>query len=152
MSIWHTIAAVFSFFSAFLLWGLTYSLLETVSTDSEIAALFICLMLWFVFIVWLWIGLIRIAHNQGPEKLGFKIFPFIQAVFIVMMMTLPFGGLELLAKLMPVLLAIDIAIGVLMFNFLLLAWCARCKIPRGTYIQTASIILMIAVQIWLMNR
>ena len=47
------------------------------------------------------------------------------------------------------LLAFDAAIGVMIFNFLTIAWFARCRIPLQAYWEIGSIVAMIVVQIWI---
>ena len=39
-------------------------------------------------------------------------------------------------------------LGTLFLWFIFLAWFARCKIPLHAYLEIGSIILMIAVQVW----
>jgi len=52
-------------------------------------------------------------------------------------------------KILPfILLAFDIAIVGMIFNFLVLAWFARCKIPLHAYWEIGSIVVMIVIQIW----
>jgi hypothetical protein len=113
--------------------------------------LLVTLFIWLVFLVWLWICLVRIARKWDHERLGIPIFRYLQIGFFVMTLftMLVISDLrEDLKILVFMLLVFDIAIGIMIFNFLVLAWFARCKIPLHAYLEIGSIILMIIFQVW----
>lgn len=155
LSIGYTITAVSGVVLILLLWGAIIGLLcmsnERAPSDIQTKALLLALSLWMVFLVWLWIGLVRTAWKWGHNRLGTPIFKMMQTVFFVMtvFIILPRGeireDIELLAVM---LLAFDVAILIMIVNFLSLAWFARCKIPLRAYWEIGSIVIMIVVQIW----
>jgi hypothetical protein len=110
------------------------------------------LFLWLVFLVWLWVVLVRTARKWDHVRLGIKIFKYLQIGILVMTVLTMFPRSNLwehLKLLAGLLLAFDIVIAVMIFNFLFIAWFARCKIPLHAYLEIGSIILMIVVQVWL---
>jgi len=155
MSIWYTITAVGSFMVIFLLWSLFTGLAsgpkEYDSGASKMLSLLVALFLWLVFIVWLCVGLVRTAWKWGHERLGTTIFKYLQIGFLVMtvLTMLARGDLRENFKILSfILLVFDMAIACMIFNFLVLAWFARCKIPLHAYWEIISIIVMIIIQIW----
>ncbi len=158
MSIWYSITAVGSFIAIILLWGLFIGLAggaddENVS-DSQTFALLACLFLWLVFLIWLWIGLVRTAWKWSSKRLGTPIFKYLQIGFFVITIFTMLSqrdfkeGLKLLSFM---LLAFDVVIVCMILNFLFLAWFARCKIPLRTYLEIGSIIIMVTFQVWIIT-
>ncbi len=47
------------------------------------------------------------------------------------------------------LVAFDVVVALMMFNFLTIAWCARCRMPLQAYWEIGSIVAMIVIQIWI---
>jgi len=155
MSIWYTITAVGSFMVIFLLWGLFTGLAsgpeEYDGGASHMISLMGALFLWLVFLAWLWVGLVRTAWKWGHERLGTRIFKYLQIGFLVMtaLTMLARGDMREHFKILTItLLAFDIAIAGMIFNFLVLAWFARCKIPLHAYWEIGSIVVMIVIQVW----
>jgi len=155
LSIGYTIIAVSGVILILLLWGTIISLPgmsnEEAASDVQTKALLLALSLWIVFLVWLWVGLVRTAWKWGHDRLGTPIFKMLQIVFFVMtvFIILPQGGnREDLKLLTALLLAFDVAILIMIINFLSLAWFARCKIPLRAYWEIGSTVTMIIVQIW----
>ena len=158
MSIWYTITLVVSFMVIFFLWGWFTGIASGTEEydDGALHLLFLlgALFLWLVFLVWLWIGLVRTAWKWSHKRLGIQIFKYIQRGFLVMtvLTILPRSNLwEHFKLLAGLLLAFDIVIAVMIFNFLVLAWFARCKIPFQAYWEIGSIILMFIIQIWILT-
>ena len=113
--------------------------------------LLVTLSLWLAFVIWLWVGLVRTAWKWGSHKLGTPIFKYLQIGFFVVTVFTALHRSDLrenLNILSLVLLGFDVAIVIMIFNFLLLAWFARCKIPFRAYGQIGSIVLMIVIQVW----
>jgi hypothetical protein len=155
MSIWYTITAVVSFMVMFLLWGWFTGIASGTEEYDEGAEnlLFLLgnLFLWLVFLAWLWFGLVRIAWKWHHKRLGIQIFKYLQIGFFVgtvLTMLLRSDLWEHFKLLSGLLLAFDIVIAVMIFNFLVLAWFARCKIPLRAYWEIGSIIVMIVIQVW----
>ena len=156
MSIWFTITSVVSFMVMFFLWGWFTGITSGTEKYDEGAEkllfLLVTLFIWLVFLAWLWICLVRIAWKCDNERLGIQIFRYLQIGFFVMTLftMLVISDLREDFKILVfMLLAFDIAVGIIIFNFLVLAWFARCKIPLHAYLEIGSIILMIIVQVWI---
>ncbi len=156
MSIWYTIIAVVSFMVMILLYGWLTGIASGTEDYDEGASSLLFLLgtlsLWLLFLIWLWVGLVRIAWKWDHERLGVQIFKYLQIGFLVMTVLTMFPRSNLwehFKLLAGLLLAFDIVITVMIFNFLVLAWFARCKILLHAYLEMGSIILMIVVQVWL---
>lgn len=146
MSILHTLTTVCSLIAI---------LLFIAFVDAAGQTFFLtALAVWLLFVIWLWIGLVRTAWKSPSARLGIPIFRFLQiAVFIMLIITaaVDIHSLEDVKTLLFCILAFDIMIAWMTVNFLLLAWCARCKIPLRAYVEIASIFIMVLVQLWLLN-
>jgi hypothetical protein len=146
MSIMHTLTGVCS---------LLVILLCVSCMDSDSSVLFlVALSLWFIFLIWLWIGLVKTAWRSGRERLGMPIFRYLQIGVLVMIVisVLPwYRSTDDFKILHIIVLAFDIMIAWMIVNFLFLAWFARCKIPLHVYCEIGSIIGMVVLQIWLLS-
>lgn len=144
MSIMHTLVGVSSFLAAFIF---------SFCVDSDSLLLFVAsLLFWFVFLVWLWIGLVRIAWKSGSERLGVPIFRYLQIGMLVMAVLTMLPSIHNIddVKIMVYLvLGFDVVVAWMIINFLFLAWCARCKIPFRVYCEIVSTIVIVIVQAWL---
>ena len=142
MSIMHTLVGICSLLAVFVLCFPYPSLLLTV------------LILWFIFLVWFWVGLVKTAWRSSSKRLGIPIFRYLQiAVLIMLAITvLPtIRSIEEFKIIGYLILAFDIAIAWLVVNFLFLAWFARCKIPFYAYCEIGTILAMVVFQIWLLS-
>lgn len=156
MNIWYTIIAVVSFMVMILLWGWFTGIASGTEDYDEGASNLLFLLgtlsLWLLFLIWLCVGLVRIAWKWDHERLGIQIFKYLQIGFFVgtvLTMLVRSDLLEHFKLMVGLLLVFDIVIVFMIFNFLVLAWFARCKIPLRAYLEIGSIILMIVVQVWL---
>ena len=156
MSIFYTITAVVSFLVVFLLWVLITGLVggpEDFDNGAiHLLNLLIALLLWLGFLAWLWISLVRTAWKWNKERLGIKIFKYLQIGFFVMTVLTMLVRRELRGQvkvLVGLLVVFDIVIVIMIFNFLLLTWLARCKISLRAYWEISSIVVMIVIQFWL---
>ena len=146
MSIAHTLFGIGSFL-------MTIFFCFCIASDSPVFFL-VAFSLWAIFLIWLWIGLVKTAWRSGQERLGLPIFRFLQIGIIVMfaITILPTcRQFEDLKFLFYMIFAFDIAIAWLVVNFLFLAWFARCKIPLHAYFEIGSTIAMVILQIYLLN-
>ncbi len=155
MSIWYTLTAVITFLLFFLLVGCFLGFdNETKSKDAKVLDMQILLgvlLIWLIFIIWILICLVRIAWKSDNNRLGFIIFKYLQIGFLGMTLYTLIGMRnfkDFWNILSWMLIAFDIVIGILIFNFLVIAWFARCKISLKNYWEIASIIAMIVIQIF----
>ena len=114
----------------------------------------VAVSLWLFLFVWLWVGLVRTLWKWGSERLGIAVFRYLQIVFFVMfVLTMLLGrdGWDEWKLLLQFLLVFDAVIVCLIFNFLFLAWFARCKIPLRAYCEIGSIIAMVIFQVWILT-
>ena len=129
MGIWYTITAVVSFFIVLLVWAFFTAVTsgDDLGDAGPVQAVFLLgmIFLWLVFLVCFWIGLVRTALRWGCERLGTAIFRYLQiGIFVVTVLTmLARNELRESLDILPfMLLAFDAAIGVMIFNFLTIAW------------------------------
>jgi len=156
LSIFYSITAMITFTLAGVLLGLASSVCKARGDDSSMkifAVLAIVIpVLWIGFLVYLWVGLVRVARLWGENRLGTPIFKYLQIGFFVMTaLTMLFRG-ALFAKfniLMLILIAFDVLILCMIVVFVLLAWSARCKMSRKTYLEITTIVGMILLQFFL---
>ena len=156
MGIWYTITAAVSFFIVLLVWVFFTAVTSGEDPDDggPVRAIFLLgmIFLWLVSLVWFWIGLVRTAWRWGYERLGTEIFRYLQIGIFVMtvLAMLPRKDMRESFHMLPfMLLAFDAAIGVMIFNFLTIAWFARRRIPLHAYWEIGSIVAMIVIQTWI---
>ena len=154
LSIVYTLTAVCSFLALLLLWGQFIGLAGGAGgrfpSDLEMKILLLVLLLLLFLFVWVWICLIRIVRMWGSDRLGTPIFRMLQIGFLVMTVftILPRSEFRENLKILPfMILVFDVAIAVMIINFLCLAWFGRCKIPLHAYWEIGSIVIMIIVQV-----
>lgn len=146
MSIAHTLFGIGSFIVTNLL---CYSFVS----DSLIFFL-VALSLWFIFLIWLWIGLVKTVWKSNQDRLGLPVFHFLQigVIVAVVFTAIPiYRDTAEFKVLFYLFLGFDISIAWLVINFLFLAWIARCKIPFRAYIDIGTIIGMVILQVYLMK-
>jgi len=115
----------------------------------------ITMSFWFIFHFWMWIGLVKTVWKSGSARLGVWIFRFLQVGVFVMLILVAVPSIlsvEEFKILLLVILVFDVVIAWLLINFLFLAWFARCKISFRSYCEIGSIIVMIIIQVWLLNK
>lgn len=151
MSILHTLTAAGSLVAL----SLAFAFVPETDAESDSARwmlFLIALSVWFVFVCWLWIGLAVCAWKSESERLGTEIFRVLQiGVFVIVVLNMVILGVNAddFKALLFVLLAFDVAVAWMAANFLVLAWCARCRISGRTYFEVGSIFGMVALQFWL---
>ena len=157
MSIWFCIAATASFI--FIMIAMTTVIgpsdERNPADDTQVAAGIIGgAILWLGFVIWLGASFVRIARRWDAQRLGTEIFTLIQRGWLVTI------GLTMLVRgvyfkefniFLGMLVVFDVVILEMIVVFLLLAWLARCKIPWHTYWDIAVIVLVFALQVWLLR-
>jgi hypothetical protein len=106
-------------------------------------------ILWAVFNVWFFIGCTKTAWKWPDEKLGIKIFKFLQIIFLVFTIPAMIGTGFDLEVLFIIFIAFDTFIIFMMIYFLLISWCARCHISWKTYLEIGTIFVLFAFQVWM---
>ena len=164
MSIWFSIIVAGSLFITILLFALFAGLTipQDSSNGSTVLKIFlVCLFsfLWLVFIFWFWICLVRTAWKWGSEKLGLPVIRILQIAFIIGFIGVAILDVlgsdkpwEVLKVLLGMLLIIDGVIVYIIYNFLLLAWFARCRIPSRAYCEIGACMAMFIIQLWMLKQ
>lgn len=120
--------------------------------ERIVAGMLTALGLWLALAGWMGVSFVRIARGWGPQRLGTRIFKLLQRGWLVATaLTMLAHGLFFtqLNIFLLMLLAFDVAILEMVVVFFLLAWLARCQVPRRTYWDIAVIVLVFALQVML---
>ncbi len=153
MSICFCITATASFIALALLLGAALGVGREEQRYSESQtqmAMLAGLGLWLGLLIWLAASFVRIARGWPSQRLGTRTFKRMQRVFLVMAALTMLGQGVIVTQLSILLLALlvfDVAILEMVVVFLLLAWLARCKVPRRTYWDIAVIALVFVLQV-----
>ncbi len=142
MSVWYCIIAAGGLVTITLILG---------SIGGPAAAL-PALVLWPIFLVWLWVALVRIAWRSGPARMETSTFKYMQIAFAVTTLWTVFTRADLSSDYKIItflLLTFDAVVMSMALVFLLLAWCSRSKVPWRTYREIVTMSLIFAFQIYL---
>jgi hypothetical protein len=142
MSVWYCILAAGSLVAIVLVLG----------GLGGPAAILPGLLLWLIFLIWLWISLIRIAWRSAPERMETSTFKYMQVVFIATAFLTLLARNELMKewKILSLLfLSFDTAVAGMAIVFLALAWCSRSKVPHRTYREILSMGAILTLQVYL---
>lgn len=107
---------------------------------------------WTVFMLWFWFGLVRCVWKSEREGLGISVFKILQYTFVVFLVFSLITSWEFQEGynfIFSLIAIFDIAVGWLVFNFLLLVLFARCRLTWRDYFDIGSIFCLIIVQVWM---